>query len=70
MPSASRMFVGGISVSSSDLSEYENILGGDFHMGLKGCIANLVVNGIFIDLKEDALEGTNVDSCDDSLMLS
>ena len=43
-------------------SEYENILGGDFHMGLKGCIANLVVNGISIDLKEKTVEGANVNN--------
>ena len=64
-PSGARMYVGGIAVNSADLSEYDNLLGGDFHMGLNGCIADLMVNDVTIDLELHAEEGANVGSCDD-----
>ena len=57
------MFVGGIAVHSADLAEYQTILDGDFNMGLKGCIADLEVNGVVIDL-DNARNGANVISCD------
>ena len=59
------IYVGGIAVNSTDLYQYQNILNGDFHMGLEGCIAELVVNDTPIDLELDAKDGANVDSCDD-----
>ena len=65
VPSGVHMFVGGIVVNSADLSEYENILDGDFHMGLKGCIADLVVNDVTFDLENNAIEGANVGRCDE-----
>jgi hypothetical protein len=59
------VYVGGIAVNSTDLYQYRNILDGDFHMGLEGCIADLEVNDVAIDLEKDANDGANVDSCDD-----
>lgn len=63
-PSGTLMYVGGIAVNSTDLFEYQNILDGDFHMGLKGCIANLMVRDVSFDMQRDALEGANIDTCD------
>jgi hypothetical protein len=59
------MYVGGISVMTADLSEYENILDGDFKHGLYGCMADLMVNNQAFDLEMDATGGANVGSCDD-----
>ena len=61
-----QMYVGGIAVSTADLSEYRDILDGDFKMGLVGCIANLEVNDASIDLERMAQSGANVESCDKS----
>jgi hypothetical protein len=64
-PPGAQMYVGGIAVNSIGLSEYDDLLDGDFHMGLDGCIADLMVNDVTIDLEMHAIEGTNVGSCDD-----
>ena len=63
--SGTRMFVGGIAVNTADLSEYEDILDGDYKNGLYGCIADLMVNNQVFDLEMDAKDGANVLSCDD-----
>ena len=54
--------LGGIRVSA-DMTEYANLLGGTYPQGLEGCIADLAVNGVNIDLLNDARDGTNVDRC-------
>jgi hypothetical protein len=65
LPSGAHMFVGGILVNSADLLEYDTILDGDFSMGLKGCIENLVVNDVTFNLEDDAIDGANVGRCDE-----
>jgi hypothetical protein len=64
LPPDTKLYVGGIPLNSGDLSEYEMILNGDFKMGAYGCLADIVVNGVAIDLISDAVEGSNVGDCD------
>eukprot|EP00118_Oscarella_pearsei_P018076 m.183124 g.183124 ORF g.183124 m.183124 type:complete len:2338 (+) comp39301_c0_seq1:76-7089(+) len=61
----SDVYLGGIQVATSTLSEYQAILNGDFKQGLVGCLGNVNVNGRPIDLQLGILRGADVESCDD-----
>ena len=54
-------YAGGI---TSDVSEYEYILDGVYSTGLIGCLRQLEVNGVILDVEKDARNGRNVDSCE------
>ena len=60
------IYMGGIPVTTSDLREYKSIIDGVYSGGLYGCINELRVNGVLLDVTQDALRGMNVASCDNA----
>ena len=59
-------FLGGIPTEGGDLRAYD-VLDGIYMKGFFGCISQLEVNGVSFDVEADALMGSDVASCDDSL---
>ena len=63
----STFFLGGIP-SEIDLSENNKILGGLYTRGFVGCISQLKVYDVAVDVVADALMGLDVENCDYSLV--